>query len=139
MGCGRVGASLAARLDAEGHGVTVIDIDPNQFRRLPSEFGGRKLTGSGFDHRVLVEAGIEQADAFLALAHGDNRNVLASQIAKHLYGVDTVIVRLYDPFRAELFQRLGLRTFSPTDIGADLAYEALSGKTLSGKPPSEQA
>lgn len=133
MGCGRVGASLAARLDHEHHDIVVIDLNSNQFRRLPSDFGGRTLVGSGTDHRILLEAGIEQAHAFLALAHGDNRNVLASQIAKHLFGVETVVTRLYDPFRAELFQRLGLRTFSPTDIGADLAYEALSDRALTGE------
>jgi trk system potassium uptake protein TrkA len=85
------------------------------------------LTGSGFEHRRLEEAGIRDADAFLALAHGDNRNILASQLARHQYGVETVVTRLYDPFRAEIFGRLGLRTFSPTNIGADLAYGALMG------------
>lgn len=126
MGCGRVGAAVAVRLDSEGHDVTVIDIDATAFARLPSGFGGRRLTGSATDHRILIEAGIEQADTFLALAHGDNRNVLASQIAKHLFHVDAVVTRLMDPFRGELFSRLGLRTFSPTNVGADLAYEALS-------------
>lgn len=127
MGCGRVGSALATRLSSEGHEVTVIDIDADQFQRLPTTFTGRMLTGSGYDHRILRLAGIEQADAFLALAHGDNRNVLASQIAKHLFGVEVVVTRLYDPFRAELFQRLGLRTFSPTSLGADLAYRSLFG------------
>lgn len=127
MGCGRVGSRVAVRLEEEGHEVAVIDNDPTQFRRfLPSSFTGRQLTGSGSDHRVLLEAGIEGADAFLALTPGDNRNVLASQIAKYIYGVDRVVTRLADPFRAELFQRLGLTTFSPTNIGADLAYDALT-------------
>lgn len=132
MGCGRLGASLAGRLDNENHEVIVIDPNSNQFQRLPSSFGGRSLVGSGTDHRILLEAGMEEADAFLALAHGDNRNILASQIAKHLFGVETVVTRIYDPFRAELFQRLGLRTFSPTNIGADLAYNALSGQAMVG-------
>ena len=138
MGCGRVGAAVAVRLDEEGHDVAVIDVDAMQFRRLPSEFRGHKLTGSGFDHRVLEAAGIADADAFLALSHGDNRNVLAAQIARHLYVVQTVIARLYDPFRAELFQRLGLRTFNPTNIGADLAYGALA-EAIEASPPREQA
>ena len=129
MGCGRVGSKVATRLDAEGHDVTVVDIVAEEFRRLPPEFKGLTLTGSGIDHRILLEAGIEEADAFLALTHGDNRNVLASQMAKHLYGVETVVARFMDPFRAELFQRLGLRTFSPTNIGADLAYRALFSET----------
>ncbi len=127
MGCGRVGSAVAARLDAEGHEVTVLDVDAAAFARLPSTFGGERLTGSGFEHRRLEEAGIREADAFLALAHGDNRNILASQLARHQYGVETVVTRLYDPFRAEIFGRLGLRTFSPTNIGADLAYGALMG------------
>ncbi|MEE8338439.1 MAG: TrkA family potassium uptake protein [Dehalococcoidia bacterium] len=126
VGCGRVGSKVAVRLDDEGHEVTVIDNDPSQFRRfLPASFNGQTFTGSAIDHRVLVEAGVERADAFLALTPGDNRNVLASQIAKHVYGVETVVTRLADPFRAELFQRLGLRTFSPTNIGSQLAYDAL--------------
>ena len=129
VGCGRVGSQVALRLDNEGHEVTVIDNDPKQLRRfLPSSFKGQTFTGSATDHRVLVEAGVERADAFLALTPGDNRNVLASQIAKHVYGVETVVTRLADPFRAELFQRLGLRTFSPTNIGAELAYDELLRK-----------
>ena len=125
VGCGRVGSKVAVRLDDEGHEVTVIDNDPSQFRRfLPPSFNGQTFTGSATDHRVLVEAGVERADAFLALTPGDNRNVLASQIARHLYGVESVVTRIYDPFRAELFGRLGLRTFNPTNIGADLAYAA---------------
>jgi trk system potassium uptake protein TrkA len=127
VGCGRVGSKVALRLDEQGHEVTVIDRDASQFKRfLSSNFKGRLLAGSGADHRVLIEAGIDGADAFLALTPGDNRNVLAAQIAKHIYGVDRVVVRLADPFRAELFQRLGLRTFSPTNIGADLAYDELT-------------
>lgn len=126
MGCGRVGSRVAVRLASEGHEIIVIDPNPNQFRRfLGSDFSGQWLAGSGTDHRVLVEAGIERADAFLALTPGDNRNVLAAQIAKYIYEVETVVARLADPFRAELFQRLGLRTFSPTNIGSELAYEAL--------------
>ena len=128
VGCGRVGSQVALKLDGEGHEVTVIDHDAKQLRRfLPSSFNGQTFTGSAIDHRVLVEAGVNRADAFLALTPGDNRNVLASQIAKHIYNVETVVPRLADPFRAELFQRLGLRTFSPTNIGADLAYDALLG------------
>ncbi len=133
MGCGRVGASVAARLDAEGHEVTVLDVDDAAFARLPSTFGGERLVGSGFEHRRLEEAGIRDAGAFLALAHGDNRNILASQLARHQYGVEIVVTRLYDPFRAEIFGRLGLRTFSPTNVGADLAYGALMGTEAAGQ------
>ena len=126
MGCGRVGSTLAARLDTEGHVVTIIDTDPAAFRRLPSDFGGEKLVGSGFDEHTLETAGIRQADAFLSLTQGDNRNLLAAQMAKHLFGVRSVVARVYDPFRCEIYANLGLRTFSPTNVGADMAYEALT-------------
>src|SRR5690554_2137642 len=113
MGCGRVGSTLAARLAREGHDITVIDTDPYAFRRLPSGFDGHKLVGSGFDEQILEQAGIRRADAFLALTQGDNRNLLAAQMAKHLFGVTTVVARVYDPFRGEMYAQLGLRTFSP--------------------------
>lgn len=127
MGCGRVGSTVAGRLDAEGHDVTILDLDTQSFRRLPPNFGGRRLAGSGIDDRVLIAAGIREADAFIALTEGDNRNLLAAQMAKHLFHVDKVVTRIYDPLRAELFAGLGLRTFSPTRISADLAHDALSG------------
>ena len=126
MGCGRVGSTLAGRLDHEGHRVSVIDTDPYAFRRLATEFGGGKFVGSGYDDHTLIAAGSEQADAFLALTQGDNRNLLAAQMAKHIFSVETVVARVYDPFRGELFASLGLRTFSPTNIGAEMAYDALT-------------
>jgi trk system potassium uptake protein TrkA len=126
MGCGRVGAALATRLEHEGHEVVVLDTDPYAFRRLPSDFKGERLVGSGFDHHTLETAGITTADAFLSLTQGDNRNLLAAQMAKHLFGVAIVVARVYDPFRGEIFANLGLRTFSPTNIGAEMAYEALT-------------
>lgn len=125
MGCGRVGAAVAARLDAEGHDVTIVDPDTQAFRRLPAGFSGNRFAGSGVDDRVLIAAGIREADAFIALTQGDNRNLLAAQMAKHLFRVRTVVTRVYDPLRADLFASLGLRTFSPTRISADLALEAL--------------
>ena len=125
MGCGRVGSTVANRLDGEAHKVTIVDLDTQAFRRLPAGFSGSRFAGSGVDDRVLIAAGIREADAFLALTQGDNRNLLAAQMAKHLFRVQTVVTRVYDPLRAELFGRLGLRTFSPTNISADLAYEAL--------------
>jgi len=125
MGCGRVGAGLAQRLQREGHDVTVLDPDAFAFRRLLSEFAGRRLQGSGTDDRMLIEAGIEQADVFIAVASGDNRNILASQKAKEIYGVKRVVTRVKDPLRAELFARLGLQTFSPTKVGIGLAHDAV--------------
>lgn len=125
MGCGRVGAGLAARLADEGHEVAVIDTDAFAFRRLLPEFTGRKFIGSGTEDRTLVEAGIERADVFVALASGDNRNILASQKAKEIYGVKAVVTRVKDPLRSDLFGRLGLRTFSPTKVGIGLAHDAI--------------
>lgn len=126
MGCGRVGSTLAARLERESWRVTVVDTDPYSFRRLPSDFRGEKVVGSGYEDHILIQAGIREADAFLALTQGDNRNLLAAQVAKHLFGVRVVVARVYDPFRGEIFGHLGLRTFSPTNIGAEMAYEALT-------------
>lgn len=126
MGCGRVGATVAMRLDSEGHTVTVVDTDAYAFRRLSTEFKGEKLVGSGFDERTLEAAGTRGAGAFLALTQGDNRNLLAAQMAKHLFDVSVVVARVYDPFRGEIFGNLGLRTFSPTSVGADMAYQALT-------------
>ena len=125
MGCGRVGGRLAGLLDADGHDVTVIDTDSYSFRRLPPEFNGKALVGNGTDEDVLKRAGIEEADVFIALTQGDNRNVLASQIAKHVFNVPRVICRFYDPLRQELYQSLGLETHSPTTIFAQMLREKL--------------
>ena len=125
MGCGRVGAAVAARLGEEGHDVTIMDTNTYAFHRLSVEFPGRCMVGSGTDDLALKEAGVEEADAFLALSQGDNRNILASQQAQHIYGVKHVVTRVKDPHRAEIFGQLGLRTFSPTTIGAELAHDAL--------------
>jgi trk/ktr system potassium uptake protein len=134
MGCGRTGASVAARLSSEGHTVTVIDTQEAAFRRLPASFTGQRTVGSGVDQRVLESAGLREADAFMALAQGDNRNVFAAQIALHIFGVANAVVRLNDPFRSEIFSRLGLRTFSPTIVGVDLAYRALMGPPPGAEP-----
>lgn len=126
MGCGRAGAELAATLDQEGHDVTVLDINEYQFERfLPETFGGRTMRGNGIDQDLLRRAGIEQADAFVAATAGDNRNAMASQIAKHIFGVQRVVCRIYDPIREEMYHSLGLRTISPTRVGARLLKEAL--------------
>jgi trk/ktr system potassium uptake protein len=125
MGCGRVGSTIAMRLDGEGHTVTVVDTDAYAFRRLGTDFRGEKIVGSGFDESTLETAGTRGAGAFLALTQGDNRNLLAAQMAKHIFGVPVAVARVYDPFRGEIFGNLGLRTFSPTSVGADMAYQAL--------------
>ena len=125
MGCGRVGARLAALLDTDGHTVTVLDTDSYSFRRLPPTFNGTALLGNGTDEEALKGAGIEEADIFVALTQGDNRNVLAAQIAKHIFNVPRVVCRIYDPLRQELYGTLGLETISPTTIFAQLLREKL--------------
>jgi trk system potassium uptake protein TrkA len=125
MGCGRTGAELAGLLDKEGHNVTVVDLLSYAFRRLPQGFKGSTLVGKGIDQDVLRRAGIEQADGFVAVTQGDNRNVMAAQIAKHIFNVPRVVCRLYDPLRAEFYTELGLFTFNPTSLGASLLKESL--------------
>ncbi len=126
MGCGRVGSQLATRLDGENHDVTILDLNPHQFQRfLPESFGGRKITGNGVDQDVLKRAGIEEADAFVALTQGDNRNITASQVAKHIFNVQRVVCRIKDPIREEMYNELGLRTVSPTRIGMQQVWEEL--------------
>ena len=127
MGCGRVGAQLAALLAADGHTVTVLDTDAYSFRRLPPTFSGTALIGSGADEETLKKAGIEEADAFVAVTQGDNRNVMAAQIAKHIFNVPKVICRIYDPLRRELYNTLGIEAFSPTTIFAQMLKEKLEG------------
>ena len=127
MGCGRVGAQLAALLDEDGHNVTILDIEPYSFRRLPSSFKGTPLVGDGTDEASLRKAGIEEADAFVAVTQGDNRNVMAAQIAKHVFNVPKVVCRIYDPLREELYHTLGLETISPTTIGAQLLKDKVVG------------
>ncbi len=127
MGSGRVGAQLAALLDAEGHQVTVLDTDAYSFRRLPADFGGTALVGNGLDQPSLIKAGIETADVFVAVTQGDNRNVMAAQIAQHIFNVPKVICRIYDPLRQELYQTLGIEAISPTTIFAQMLKEKIEG------------
>jgi len=126
MGCGRVGARLASSLDAQGHKVTVLDVDAYSFRRLPPTFGGTALLGNGTDEEALKKAGIDKADAFVALTQGDNRNVLAAQIAKHLFQVPRVLCRIYDPLRRDLYEALGLEAIGPTTIIAEAFRKRLA-------------
>jgi len=134
MGCGRVGGRLAGLLDDEGHKVAILDLDDYSFRRLPPEFGGTALVGNGTDEDALKKAGIEKADAFVALTQGDNRNIMACQIAKHIFNVPRVLCRTYDPLRRELFGSLGIEAFSPTTIFAQMIKKQL----LEEKPKAEK-
>ncbi len=125
MGCGRVGAQLATSLDKEGHQVTTLDTNSYSFRRLPAGFGGKALLGNGLDEEALKKAGIEEADAFVAVTQGDNRNIMAAQIAKHIFNVPKVVCRIYDPLRRDLYSLLGLEAISPTTIFAQILKEKL--------------
>ena len=110
MGCGRVGSGLAIDLEATGHSVSIIDQNQEAFRRLGPNFKGETITGVGFDRDILLAAGIEKADAFAAVSNGDNSNILAARVARETYGVKKVVARIYDPARAEIYQRLGIPT-----------------------------
>lgn len=110
MGCGRVGATLAQSLENYGHSVAVVDQNPDSFRRLSPDFGGKKVTGIGFDRDTLIQAGIEDCYAFAAVSDGDNSNILAARVARESYGVHHVVARIYDTQRAEIYQRLGIST-----------------------------
>jgi trk system potassium uptake protein TrkA len=130
MGCGRVGEQVGRILDAEGHDVTVIDYNGEALARLGSDFKGHKIKGLGFDRNVLMEAGIEHADAFAATSSSDNANIVAARVARNVFQVPRVIARLYDPRRAEIYQRLGLQTISSTTWGAQRIYELLTHDKL---------
>jgi trk system potassium uptake protein TrkA len=119
MGCGRVGSTLAHILEDHGHSVAVIDQDAEAFRRLRPGFRGSKITGVGFDRDVLIEAGIEKAHAFAAVSSGDNSNVIAARVARESFGVQRVAARIYDPRRAEVYQRLGIPTVATVRWTAD--------------------
>jgi trk system potassium uptake protein TrkA len=136
MGCGRVGAELAAILDREGHQVTVLDIDPDSFSQLPSNFRGSVVVGNGIDQDVLRRVGVAEADAFVAVTPGDNRNAMASQMAKHLFGVRKVLCRIFDPIREEMYHNLGIETISPTRVMAGLLKEALEREPA--EPPTNE-
>jgi trk system potassium uptake protein TrkA len=119
MGCGRVGATLAHTLEDAGHSVAIIDQDDRAFRRLRSGFTGRKVTGVGFDRDTLKQAGVAEAYAFAAVSSGDNSNILATRVARETFHVQHVVARIYDPGRAEIYQRLGIPTVAAVRWSAD--------------------
>ena len=119
MGCGRVGSTIAHILQDQDHSVAVIDQDPDAFRKLHAGFKGSKITGVGFDRDVLIEAGIERAEAFAAVSSGDNSNVIAARVVRESFGISRVVARIYDPRRAEVYQRLGIPTVATVRWTAD--------------------
>ncbi len=132
LGCGRVGSTLALMLDAEGHEVSIIDVDSGAFRRLGEHFGGRTISGIGINADVLRQAGIEGADTFIAVTNGDNSNIMASQIAKVRFKIPRVMARIYDPLRAEVYREVGIETLCVTVLGAGLLYDRLFERPYQG-------
>jgi trk system potassium uptake protein TrkA len=125
MGCGRVGSTLARSLEDRNHTVAVIDSNPDAFRRLGPTFSGTKVTGVGFDQDVLEKAGIDRADAFAAVSSGDNSNIIAARVARETFGIQKVVARIYDPGRAEVYQRLGITTVATVKWTADQVLRRL--------------
>lgn len=142
IGCGRVGAETAAKLDQQGEHVTVVDTNPRAFNRLPSSFGGATVRGSGTDEDVLRTAGAEQCDVLMALTEGDNRNAMSSQLGKHVFGIPRVIAKINDPLRAEAYRTLGLETMCRTVILSDaLVTASTEGAEATGgavQPPTAE-
>jgi trk system potassium uptake protein len=125
MGCGRVGAQLASLFDTEGHKVTVLDTNGHSFRRLVPNFSGTALVGDGTDIDILKKAGIMEVDAFIAVTEGDNRNIMAAQMAKYIFDVKKVICRIYDPLRKEVYETVGLEAISPTTVFAKMLKDRI--------------
>ena len=126
LGCGRVGAVLATMMDRNGHSVSIIDQSGDAFQRLSNDFSGNLIIGNGVDEDVLIRAGIKEADAFIALTNGDNRNIMSSQIAREIFKVQKVMCRIYDPIREQTYRDLGLDTVCPTLMGAQVFFDAIA-------------
>jgi trk system potassium uptake protein TrkA len=130
MGCGRVGSQVSWLLLSQGHEVTVIDHDENALAKLGPDFKGKVVRGLGFDRTVLLEADIVQSEGFVAASSSDNANIVAARIARNIFHVPRVVARLYDPLRAEVYQRLGLTTISTTGWGAERIVEVITHTDL---------
>jgi trk system potassium uptake protein len=129
MGCGRVGAALALQLAPLDHTLSIIDQEPLAFRRLGDHFPGNQVKGVGFDRDTLIEAGIEQAGAFAAVSSGDNSNIIAARVARETFGVQRVVARIYDPKRAEVYERLGIPTVATVPWTSSRLLKAVLGET----------
>src|SRR5437762_8464203 len=127
MGCGRVGSTLAHILEDRDNTVSVIDRDPEAFRRLRSAFKGDRVTGIGFDRAVLTRAGIQRADAFAAVSSGDNSNIISARVARETFNVDHVVARIYDPKRAAVYERLGIPTIATVPWTTEEMLRAIIG------------
>lgn len=133
IGCGRVGAFLAGLLDGDGHAVTVVDLERSAFEHLPQSYKGNTLLGNGTDLDILRQAGVETAEALLALTQGDNRNLMAAQVAKEIFGVRRVIAKVNDPIRAHLYRSQGITTISRTTILGTLLHAMLAEESAVGE------
>ena len=127
LGCGRVGSTIATTMSQEGHDVTIIDQNPDSFRRLAADFGGKKILGNGIDEDTLARAEVGSADAFVATTNGDNRNIMSVQMAKVRFNVQKVVARIYDPNRAYAYAELGIETICTTCVGAGLIRDMILG------------
>jgi len=139
VGCGRVGAFLAGLLDGGGHDVTVVDLERSAFALLPADFHGTTLLGNGTDLDMLRQAGVDKADALLTLTQGDNRNLMAAQVAKQIFGVKQVIAKVNDPIRADLYRQHGIGTLSRTTILGTLLEAMLMNDQEVGRRLVERA
>lgn len=126
LGCGRVGASLARLMYHDGHNVTVIDLASEAFRRLGQKFKGQRIVGNGIDEDVLKRAGIENCDVFISVTQGDNRNIMAAQIAQVVYNVPKVLTRINDPVRADAYRQMGIQTLCGTTLMAGLMRDFIN-------------
>jgi trk system potassium uptake protein TrkA len=125
VGCGRVGATLSKLLAVESHEVTIVDENPAAFKRLGAHFPGRVEVGTGIDYDVLLRAGADTADGFVAVTDGDNRNVMAALIAQRMFKIKKIVARIYDPPRGQLYRELGIETVCPTTLGAKIVRDKL--------------
>ena len=130
MGCGRVGARVASLLDQNGHKITVVDTHSRSFERLAHDYAGDTVIGTGIDEDILKMAGIEKADAFIAVTNHDNRNLMAAQVAQTIFKVPQVIVRIYDPVREDTYRRMGLTTICPTTTISAMILDQVIGSGL---------
>lgn len=128
LGCGRMGSTMAMMLSKSGHEVTIIDQDADNIARRLKDFEGKTVVGNGLDPDVLRRAGIEHADAFVAVTNGDNRNITSVQIAREIFNVPKVLSRIYDPMRAAAYDQLGVPTLCTTMIGSRLMVDFLEGR-----------
>jgi trk system potassium uptake protein TrkA len=120
IGCGRVGSTLARMMYRDGHNVTIVDQQSESFRRLGTKFKGARIIGNGIDEDVMRRAGIENADVLIAVTQGDNRNIMAAQIAQHIFNIPKVVARIYDPVRADRYRQMGITTLCTTTIASGL-------------------